>query len=289
MSEFLCTGAAVKDNVLEDLMRRVQAELPEELNRFVTFRQDEKTQNLIVDWSVELASGDLKLLTDLVVAYGGSFVNLKDATGKDRGCFMVPKSQPPPAVSSKINSEASMPSVDKSIKQQSPLSIHQDKYCCCCSDRATCTPRTSAGRDRIAICFEVMKLQYFDFVAQSLHNISQNQEASNQLLSVLLAAPLRPQLAVAENSSAVKPAMVPRDSRPTQGHLDLGIVWTNEVGGKGEYEKASEKDNLNHEAYFQLQDWIASHEEKPFKDGYFYWIFPEHTAIARKKTKQRGR
>jgi hypothetical protein len=127
----MAENSAFPDKLLAELAVKFEAELPEELLQFVTFRQDEKAQNLIVDWSVELASGDLKLLTDVVVAYGGSFVNLKDTLGKDRGCFIVPKSQPSPAVSPKINSEPSTPSVDKSIKQQSPLSIHQDKHCCC--------------------------------------------------------------------------------------------------------------------------------------------------------------
>ena len=96
--------SAISDKVLGELALKIESELPEELNQFITFRQDEKTQNLIVDWNVQLPPGDLKLLTDVVAAYGGSFVNLK-VGNEDRGCFLVPRNQPPPAIPAEASLE----------------------------------------------------------------------------------------------------------------------------------------------------------------------------------------
>ena len=155
--------SGVVDQIFGELALKIEAELPEEIVRFVTFRPDEEGKNLVVDWSVELAPEDLKLLTDVVTGYCGSFVNLKESNGKDRGCFSVPRNQPPPAIpspvqtkearkSSLIKPQENQASLAQPMKQQSPLTIFQGNYCGSCADQATCTPRTAAGWERLAIC-----------------------------------------------------------------------------------------------------------------------------------------
>ena len=146
------TNSGVSDKVLGELALKIEAELPEEIARFVTFKQDGDAKNLVVDWSVQLAPEDLKLLTDVVTGYGGSYEKLKDPYGKDRGCFTVPRNQPPPSVTSYLQpKEPQKPpqnrqlenqaSLDPAVKQQSPLTIFQGNHCNSCSDQATCTPK----------------------------------------------------------------------------------------------------------------------------------------------------
>ncbi len=277
-------------NDLEEISLKIEAELPDELNQLVSFRCDEQTGNLIVDWAVELPAGDLKLLTDVVAAYGGSFVNIKDASGAERTCFSIPKNQPPPAIPEK---KTEGQPADLQLKQQSPLAIHQSKYCSSCTDHATCNPRTPGGRERLNLCFKVMELQYLDFIAERLHKITLSQEANDKLLTQILSRPVQTQFGVAaspqQTSPVSKSVTVPRDTRPLHGHVDMGIVWTYEVGSRGNYEKAVEKDNNTSDEYFQLHEWVAD-AEKPFKDGYFYWVFTQGpSAIGRKKTHRGGK
>jgi hypothetical protein len=301
-------NSGVPDEILGELALKIEAELPEEIVCYVTFGHDAEAKNLVVDWSVQLSTEDLKLLTDVVTGYGGCYTNLKDDYGKDRGCFLVPRNQPPPAFPAETQTPkreepqkssegaSKVPSVaGQEIKQQSPLTLFQGKYCSSCSDQATCTPRTAAGRQRLAICFKVMELQVFDFIAERLHKLCQIQEDNGKSL-----LQIQPQGTPSTHSSNAQPSSeakhpepshqptpmpVQRSTRPEQGHIDQGIVWTNEVGSRGQYEKATEKDNGDREAYFQLHDWL-SENEKPFKEGYFYWIFDQGApAIGRKKTK----
>ncbi len=297
-------NSRVTDKILADLALKIETELPEEIVRYVAFGQDVESKNLVIDWSVQLSTEDLKFLTDVVTCYGGCYTNSKDEHGKDRGVFLVPRNQPPPAITSegqKLEPQkspegaAKAPSVaGQEIKQQCPLTLFQEKYCSSCSDQATCTPRTSVGRQRLSICFKVMELQYFDFIAERLHKLCQIQEDNGKSLQQvqLHGTPSTPSdnaqpsnEAKLPESSQPTPAPVQRSTRPEQGHIDQGIVWTNEVGSKGQYEKATEKDNGDREAYFQLHDWL-NQTQKPFKEGYFYWIFDQGApAIGRKKTK----
>ena len=221
--------SAISDKVLGELALKIESELPEELTRFITFRQDEKTQNLIVDWSVQLPPEDLKLLTDVVAAYGGSYTNLKVGS-EDRGCFMVPKNQPPPAIPAEAEQEKKTatpePAAAQPMKQPSPLTIHQDKYCSSCSDQATCNPRTSAGRERLRLCFSIMELQYFDFFAEGLLKLNQNLEASNKVFSQILVEQQQ-RHAQSQTTQQSQPQSTPvqRNTRPTEGHMEGGITW----------------------------------------------------------------
>jgi hypothetical protein len=290
------------DKALEELALKLEAELPEEISQLVTFGQSKDGKNLAVDWDLKLAPEDLKLLTEVVAGYGGSYTNMKDSVGKDRGCFLIPKNQPPPAIIQQQNpkpeeiqrsSEATAkvpPKTVQEVRQQSPLTIFQGRYCSCCSDLETCTPRTAAGRQRLTICFKVMELQYFDFVAERLHKLTQiEEENGKRLLQIQQNTPQQSSQAKPQLPNSMPATPVQRSTRPDQGHIDLGIVWTNEVGAKGQYEKATEKDNQNRDAYFQLEEWIEDHEDKPFKDGYYYWIFDQGApAIGRKRTQKRS-
>jgi hypothetical protein len=290
------------DKALEELALKLEAELPEEISQLVTFGQSKDGKNLAVDWDLKLALEDLKLLTDIVAGYGGSYTNMKDSSGKDRGCFLIPKNQPPPAIPQQQNPKHEEthrppettakvpPKTDQEIRQQSPLTLFQGRYCNCCSDLETCTPRTSMGRQRLTICFRVMELQYLDFIAERLHKLAQIQEENGKrLLQIQQNTPQPSSQAKPQQPTSMPAPPVRRNTRPEQGHIDLGIVWTNEVGGRGQYEKASEKDNSERDAYFQLEKWIEDHEDKPFKDGYYYWIFDQGaSAIGRKRTQKRS-
>jgi hypothetical protein len=302
-------NSGLADKALGELALRIEAELPEEIMRYIAFGQDAEAKNLVVDWAVQLSTEDLKLLTDVITGYGGCYTNLKDDFGRDRGVFLVPGNQPPPAItpdgdkltkenptkSSKDSSKAPAQS-GQEIKQQSPLMLFQERNCSCCSDQGTCTPRTSAGRQRLTICFKTMELNYFDFIAERLNKLCQIQDDKCKILPRVYPQdaqsksndtkqPLPCEAKPIEPSPQPTPMTVQRNTRPEQGHIDKGIVWTFEVGSRGEYEKAIEKDNQKREAYSQLFDWIRE-TEKPFKDNYFYWIFDQGaSAIGRKKTK----
>ena len=301
-------NSGITDKTIGELALKIEAELPEEIIRYVTFGQDTEAKNLVVDWAIQLSTQDLKLLTDVIAGYGGCYTNSKDDHGKDRGAFLVPRNQPPPAItpdgdkltketpqkSSKDASKASS-QAGQEIKHQSPLTLFQERNCSSCSDQGTCTPRTSAGRQRLGICFDVRKLDYFDFIAEHLNRLCQIQDdkckilqrvyqQDTQLKSNETKQPLS-EAKLNEPSPQPTPMTVQRNTRPEQGHIDKGIIWTYEVGNRGEYEKATQKDNLEREAYSQLFNWI-SETEKPFKDNYFYWIFDQGaSAIGRKKTK----
>jgi hypothetical protein len=90
---------------------------------------------------------------------------------------------------------------------------------------------------------------------------------------------------VPNRTDAMKP--VQRNTRPATGFEDSeGIVWTKQQGEKGEYEKATLADNKDNPAFYALEDWVRENE-KPFRDGFFYWYFDRGAeAIGRKRPQQ---
>lgn len=286
----------VEDDALRELALKIEAELPEELIRFISFSQDVKAENLVVDWAVKLEGADLKLLTDIVVGYGGSYVNRKEGE-QDRGCFWVPKTQPPPAIQTEQpapeKKTVSAAAVDQPIKQPSPLMIHQRKYCESCSDQATCNPRTAAGRERFNVCFRVMELQYFDFIAERLHKIAGLLEAAPKVQAPL-AAPLQQSSSVAKPSTPTSSAPVQRNTRPTEGHMENGITWIKafRASDNAEYEKALDKDNTRSEAYERLRERINAKVDagkKGLEEGGKWHFIDYNGDICRKPAKQFAR
>ena len=178
------------------------------------------------------------------------------------------------------------------MKQPSPLTIHQDKYCSSCSDQATCNPRTPAGRERLRLCFGIMELQYFDFFAEGLLKLNQNLEASNKVFSqILVEQQRRPAQSQTTQQSQPQSTPVQRNTRPTQGHMEGGITWIWDENRSNErYEKALEKDNQRSEAFFALRSRILAKVNAGKKgleeNGKWHWISEREDFIGRKPAKQ---
>jgi hypothetical protein len=121
LSDFVCTGSAVKDNVLEELKCKILAELPEELAATTSFKPDAKALGLVMDFAVKLDKADYPLVLDVIKKFSGDFINQKDSEGKDHGCFYIPKPKP-------VDPAVVTPQVEKHIedpKQPSPITIFQ--------------------------------------------------------------------------------------------------------------------------------------------------------------------
>ena len=304
----------ITDKILGELALKIETELPEEIIRYVAFGQDVEAKNLVIDWALQLSTEDLKLLTDVVTGYGGCYTNSKDEHGKDRGVFLIPNNQPPIAITSdgdKLTGEKPKKFTEgdskvasaagQQIKQQCPLTLFQERNCSSCSDQATCNPRTSVGRQRLAICFKVMELHYFDFIAERLLKLCQIQEDNGKILLQIqpqgkpstLSSNAQPssQAKLPESSPQPTPVAVQRNMRPIEGHQEGGIIWVFDENKKGErYEKAFEKDNLQSTPYFGLRDRIievVNQGKKGLVDnGKWLWLSERGDYIGRKAARQ---
>jgi len=58
------------------------------------------------------------------------------------------------------------------------------------------------------------------------------------------------------------------------------ILWKEETGPKGEYFRSEDVNNLEFKT--MLRD-LQSHQGKMYRDGYFYWVFPNGGTVGRKK------
>jgi hypothetical protein len=58
------------------------------------------------------------------------------------------------------------------------------------------------------------------------------------------------------------------------------IVWQEATGEKGLYHRSEDVNNLEFKA--MLRD-LNAHNGKMFRDGFFYWVFPNGTSVGRKQ------
>lgn len=264
------------DKSLQDLAAKVLGELPDELAKAAHFLTDEKDAGLILDFPFKLEGSDIKLIAGILTKCDGSFANRK-VNGEDSPYFVIPK--PRSAAESQVTKSPGN-QVTEAPKQPSPLSLFREKYCKSCDDQGTC--RLPSNAVQMQICVSMLKVQVQSEVSERLLKLEQALKQSPKV-----SLPVQPEKPAAATTPQSKPETVQRNTRPTEGHIDQGIIWTNEVGSKGEYEKAIEKDNKTREDFYKLYDWVKA-ASKPFKDGFYYWVFDkgQDLAIGRKKTKK---
>jgi hypothetical protein len=272
LSEFLCTGVAVKDNVLEELKSKILAELPEELASATSFKPDAKTLGLVMDFAVKLDKADYPLVLGVVKKFSGDFINQKDSEEKDYGCFYIPKPRPAgPAVV--------MPQVEKyseEPKQRSPITIFSTTYCGVCEDfGVSCSCQSNSERRNL--CLKILTIQTWQTLNDNLeklgkHAVSQPVQASAPAVA---APPIQ---------------KVERNTRPTEGHKEGDIVWIYAENRGGErYEQALEKDNERSNDYFAIRRSIIDAEQAGKKgivlQGKWCWLSTERDYIGRKPAK----
>ncbi len=283
MSDFVCTGSAVKDNVLEELKCKLLAELPEELATATSFKPDAKASGLVMDFAVKLTKADYPLVLGVVKKFSGDFINQKDSEGKDHGCFYIPKPRPAdPAVVT--------PQVEKHIedpKQPSPITIFSATYCGVCEDYGvSCSCQSNS--ERRSLCLKILAIQTWQTINVNLE----------KLCKVVFSQPVQ---AVSSNHSDARspPAAAPappnqkveRNTHPTEGHREGDVVWVYAENQKGErYEKALEKDNQRSNDYFELRGQIVERINAGKKglelNGKWLWLSDRDDYIGRKVAKE---
>ena len=94
------------------------------------------------------------------------------------------------------------------------------------------------------------------------------------------------------------PKTVQRDTRPTEGFEEDGLVWVKVFNGASvKFLKAYEKDNQGRQRFADLAKWIADKKDKPFTKQFFLgeecqvflWNFNQGPiAIGKSKCKSKG-
>ena len=282
MSDFVCTGSAVKDTVLEELKCKLLAELPEELAVATSFKPDAKASGLVMDFAMKLNKSDYPLVLGVVKKFSGDFINQKDSEGKDHGCFFTPKSRP-------VDPAVVMPQVEKHVeepKQPSPITIFSATYCGVCEDYGvSCSCQSNS--ERRALCLKILNIQTWQTINVNLEKLCRvvgSQPA--QAASSNHADARSPPAAVAPPSQKVE-----RNTRPTEGHKEGDVVWIYAENQKGErYEKALEKDNQRSNDYFELRGQIVERINAGKKglelNGKWLWLSDHDDYIGRKVAKE---
>ncbi len=188
-------------------------------------------------------------------------------------------------------------------KMPSPPALFVAQNCARCE----CLEKCHGDVNARLRCLEVLKLNALRDCASEFCGLNENLRT---LIEFLKARPYPQQQsmpvqqqAASANSSQQPPSQqssptpqststpVQRNTRPTTGYKDnsSGVVWVKAQNDKGEYEKATEADNQGNDKFYEAVDWIREHSDKPFLDGFFYWVFDEPPLTIGRKLCKRGR
>lgn len=191
--------------------------------------------------------------------------------------------------------------------QPSPVTQFLGNMCETCEDRFKgCNLRTDEGKRKMDVCFQVLNLDVQKNLASDLGSLLRTQKETAAFLAQIVielqkrpiaqasaSAPTKPATPAPAPTSTPKPqppAPPPAPTKPPEQkklHVDGGILWSDEKGDRGDYEKATEADNRGREEFYKLEDWVRTNKDKPFQETFYYWIFDRgDLAIGRKKCKQ---
>lgn len=287
------------DPIWQELADKIFSELPEELAAASHFFMDDKGESLILDFAVILSKSDYPLLISIIKKYNGEFAN-KKVGGKDSPYFVISKATAEPSLPqerrklpSEMANEATAqrereikekaPAPEKTISQQeqtkafeqpfkqpSPISLYRGKYCSTCEDQGTCRLPTNTGH--MQLCVRVLELQFLDGISERLFKLGQTLEG---LFKQFSQQPLPSQPKPSAPQSFSQPQKVQRDTRPTEGFDEDGLIWVKvfEPGTANlKYLKAYEKDNQGRQRFKDLADWITKKGDKSFANLHFLGV-----------------
>lgn len=262
------------EQVFNELVDRVLAELPAELAATTNLKLDAKGTGLIMDFAVKLDKSDYPLVLGVIKKFQGDFINQKDSEGKDYGCFFIPKNQPKDPVPA---AEVKQEKVVEVPKQPSPISIFSSSFCGICEDfGVSCSCQSKSERRNL--CLKILTIQTWQTLNVSLEKLGKH--AVSQPVPASAPAPAAP--------SSQK---VERSTRPIEGHKEGDVKWIYAENQGGErYEKAFEKDNGRSNDYFamrgQIVEWVNAGKKGLELGGKWLWLSERGDYIGRKVAKQ---
>ncbi len=157
----------------------------------------------------------------------------------------------------------------------SPISIFAAEKCRDCESKPICM-----GDDKekgMALIFTCLRIVEYYGLKMELDTVRRQNKTFQKLLDQL-------------NQPEEKPQQPQRNTHPTQGTMDDGIVWIKSLNSAGEtYEKALEKDNEHSTAYQSLVTRLLQklrEGKKGLEDGgKWYFLSTQCDWIGRKPKK----